>query len=151
LRHQAIRVKETERLRDEDIRISKRREWNCIWRRHCYRRTNNLTPHHTDATQRLCNNAQHPISHFDHDGQHLLPAAGSRDADGHGNGHGAKLFVFLASRHTQPCSRILCQLGILRAQKKGKSLSLMSWKCGATGRDFSQLRSRLTWLICSHV
>ena len=151
LRRQTIREKETGGLRDEDIRVSRKRERNSIWRGHRYMHTNNLTPHYTDSyATPTRNNAQHSLSHYDHDGQHLLSAAGSRDADGHGNGHGAELFVLLASRHPQPCPRILCQLGLLLTQEKGKSYCLMSQKCGAAQYDLSLRKSELTWLVCSH-
>ena len=89
--------------------------------------TSSSTPYYTGTQHHHNrNNAQHPISHYDHDGQHLLPAAGSRDVDGHGNGHSAELLLLLAGRHPQPCPRILRQLGIFCAQKKGKSLSCVS-------------------------
>ena len=130
---------------------SKRGKETSIWRSItiCTRIIFHHITRHT-RTRRNRNNAQHSLSHYDHDGQHLLSAAGSRDADGHGNGHGAELFVLLASRHPQPCPRILCQLGLLLTQEKGKSYCLMSQKCGAAQYDLSLRKSELTWLVCSH-
>lgn len=82
--------------------------------------------HRHTRTHHTHNNAQHPLSNPDHDGQHLLPAAGSRDADRNGHGYGVELLILLAGSHPQPCARLLCQLGILRAQEEGKSLRFMS-------------------------
>jgi hypothetical protein len=114
--------------------------------------TNNLTPHYTDSyATPTRNNAQHSLSHSDHDGQHFLPATGSRDVDRHGHGYGAELLVLLASSHPEPCAWLLRQLGIFLAQKEGKSLHLMSQKRGAVQCDSSICDSKLTGLVCSHV
>lgn len=127
LRRQTIREKETGGLRDEDIRVSRKRERNSIWRGHRYMHTNNLTPHYTDSyATPTRNNAQHSLSHSDHDGQHLLPTTSSRDVDRHGHGYGPELLVLPAGCHPEPRARLLRQLGIFLAQEEGKSLHLMS-------------------------
>lgn len=89
--------------------------------------TNNLTPHYTDSyATPTRNNAQHSLSHYDHDGQHLLPTTSSRDVDRHGHGYGPELLVLPAGCHPEPRARLLRQLGIFLAQEEGKSLHLMS-------------------------
>ena len=65
------------------------------------------------------------VSRPRHAGQYLLPATGGDDADWLGRRHRPQQLAVPARRHPQPCARILYQLGVLLAAKKGRILPLL--------------------------